>query len=90
MTPPVIFGAGLVIGTAAGLLMGRDLAKCTARMMGGESRAWLAFGLFRRMAIMAGALAVGLAMGKPGIIGAAAGVGAGYLAAISFAVRGRA
>jgi hypothetical protein len=52
-----------------------------------ESTAWLAFGLFRRMAIMAGALALGLALGKPGVIGAATGIGAGFLVVVTLKVR---
>jgi len=90
MTPSVIFGTGLVIGTAAGLLMGRDLAKCTERMVAGENRAWLAFGLFRRMAMMAVALGAGLLLGKQGVVGVAVGVGVAYFAYIGFQVRRKA
>jgi hypothetical protein len=90
MMPPVIFGAGLVIGTGTGLLMGQDLAKCTERMVAGENRAWLAFGLFRRMAMMTVALGAGLLMGKPGAVGVAVGVGIAFFAYVGFRARRKA
>ena len=90
MNPLMVFAAGLGIGAAAGLLMGRDLVKSTAGMIAGKNGAWLAFGLFRRMAMMAVALGAGLLLGKPGAVGVAIGVGLAFFASVGFRARRKA
>ena len=79
--------AGLCIGSAAGLWMARDLTVSTRRMLAGRAGGRVAFGLFRRMAVMVLGLASGLSLGHHALAGSAMGIIVGFFAYIAARVR---
>ena len=79
--------AGSCIGLAAGLWMARDLTVSTKRVLAGQAGGRIAFGLFRRMAVMVLGLASGLSLGHHALAGSVAGIMVGFFAYIALRVR---